>query len=1060
MENSFNLFSIQNLYMIKHLPNSTRTFLLAAALTGSYGSFAQNVEKATSKVVPQAAMNLLKTNKQALRLADSDIADVSLSSSTVTKHNGIKHLYLQQRYQGIEIHNAITTVNLTQDDQVVNIADRFYKNINTKAKAPAATLTAEAAVAAAAKHLQISVREPLTMKGKVGGESKEVLFSTGGISLEPIPAKLVYQPMEDGSLKLAWEVSIYELDAQNWWVVRVDASTGKFLDKDNLVDHCEFDNAAFTQQLAAPFTFSAKAYATRVAAPFVETGTYNVLPLPVESPNHGSRTLVNSSAVNAKASPLGWHNTGSASYTITRGNNVFAYDDPNNTGYDGRALDSFGGYSPDGGAALNFDFPIDYTKPPVTYRDAAITNLFYWNNIIHDVFYQYGFDELSGNFQANNFGKGGAGADQVMAEAQDSRNITTTRNNANFATPVDGGRPRMQMYLWTGVADANMFRIISPSALAGSYTAREGTFSKPLTETPVTGKLVLAQTVPTTTAGKSEEGCGAFTNPAAIAGNIAVVYRGSCGFADKVQNAQIAGAIGVVVINSMPGDPIVMGGTPAIPLPAITIPAVMISQATGQNVRALLDAGTEVTVALKNSSVELDGDLDNGIITHEYGHGISNRLTGGPNNTSCLGNAEQAGEGWSDYFGLMLTMKPGDTRDKVRGIGTYASGQPTTAGGIRPAPYSPDFGVNNYTYAATNNTALTQPHGIGFVWATMLWDLTWDLIDKYGYDPNVYNGKGGNNLSIQLVIDGLKLQACRPGFVDSRDAILLADRNNNGGANQELIWRAFAKRGLGYSAKQGSTNSRLDQVEAFDVPPVFACVAPTITVSPATAGFKGAAPNTIYLGYGPQSVKLSAISSDTTYTYTWTPATGLSNPNIANPVFTPTAAGSYTFTVTAVNSNQCTRTASVRIEVLDVRCGNKNDKVEVCHNGKALCISPNAVADHLNHGDMVGACQSPAAAGFLAEDLTTSLNDLTLTVTPNPTSTRANLAFTLPTSGKFRLEVLNIQGALVRVLGEGTGSEGQTYSYEFSKDQLASGIYMARLITEKGNKFTKIILQD
>ena len=39
-----------------------------------------------------------------------------------------------------------------------------------------------------------------------------------------------------------------------------------------------------------------------------------------------------------------------------------------------------------------------------------------------------------------------------------------------------------------------------------------------------------------------------------------------------------------------------------------------------------------------------DGDLDNGIIIHEYAHGISNRLTGGPSNSSCLGNAEQGGK--------------------------------------------------------------------------------------------------------------------------------------------------------------------------------------------------------------------------------------------------------------------------------------------------------------------------------------------------------------------------------------------------------------------------------
>jgi len=72
---------------------------------------------------------------------------------------------------------------------------------------------------------------------------------------------------------------------------------------------------------------------------------------------------------------------------------------------------------------------------------------------------------------------------------------------------------------------------------------------------------------------------------------------------------------------------------------------------------------------------------------------------------------------------------------------------------------------------------------------------------------------------MQLVIDGLKMQSCNPGFIDGRDAILAADMAVNGGANQCLIYTAFAQRGLGFSAEQGSNFSRTDQVEAFDMPP-------------------------------------------------------------------------------------------------------------------------------------------------------------------------------------------------------------------------------------------------
>jgi len=69
------------------------------------------------------------------------------------------------------------------------------------------------------------------------------------------------------------------------------------------------------------------------------------------------------------------------------------------------------------------------------------------------------------------------------------------------------------------------------------------------------------------------------------------------------------------------------------------------------------------------------------------------------------------------------------------------------------------------------------------------------------------------------VIDGMKLQACDPGFIDGRDAILAADIINNNGVNQCLIWEVFARRGLGWSAEQGSNNNRNDGKQAFDMAP-------------------------------------------------------------------------------------------------------------------------------------------------------------------------------------------------------------------------------------------------
>jgi hypothetical protein len=127
--------------------------------------------------------------------------------------------------------------------------------------------------------------------------------------------------------------------------------------------------------------------------------------------------------------------------------------------------------------------------------------------------------------------------------------------------------------------------------------------------------------------------------------------------------------------------------------------------------------------------------------------------------------------------------------------------------------------VNPSTYDTIKTAAV--PHGVGYVWATMLWEVYWNLVDAHGFNPNIYDHwtTGGNNLATQLVIDGLKMQPCSPGFVDARDAILSADGVLTGGVNQCHIWRGFAKRGLGYSAVQGASSSRSDGVQAFDLPP-------------------------------------------------------------------------------------------------------------------------------------------------------------------------------------------------------------------------------------------------
>ncbi len=763
----------------------------------------------------QTALSYIEANAQDLNLQRSDASSLAYVSSHLSAPTGISHFYFQQHVNGIPLHHGVVNVGLDRSGALVHAASRAYAELADVAGRSVQGIDAETAIQTVAEMVGLEPTEPIRRVGTRQAASRSFrpveLYSTGGIALEEITAHLVYARDEHESVRLAWLVELYQLDAQHYWAIAVDAGTNEVISVEDYVSHDHWGNESMMSlapMVASPQQSSfleegmlgvRASFGSFVGVP--DGSSYRVYGPLVESPIHTSpappadgRVLITNPA-HPVASPFGWHDTDGApgpEFTISRGNNVHAYTDWNNsntpantalyvtvsqgpaTGNYPAVAASFGttplvhsgnivlandgtanpseacsaliGFpagaialvdrgtctfvekvqngqaagaiavvvvnnvagapiamggtsatitipsvmisqangnaikagglpvagavqltSPDseaeGGPALAFDFPIDFTLDPRDYWEAAVTNLFYWNNVTHDIAYQYGFTEPAGNFQVNNYGRGGVGGDYVRAEAQDGGGT----NNANFSTPAaDGGAPRMQMYLWT--------------------TA----------------------------------------------------------------------------------DP------------------------------------------------RLDGDLDAGIIVHEYAHGISFRLTGGPG-INCLGGQEQMGEGWSDYFGLVFT----DNNVETRGIGTYALNQAPTGVGIRPNPYTRDFAINSRTYDHIKSEfGLSQPHGIGFVWATMLWDMTRDLVDRHGFNPDVYAdwSTGGNNLAIQLVMEGLKLQGCNPGFVDGRNAILAAEQALTGGANQCTIWGSFARRGLGYTADQGLSSSRNDGTEAFDMP--------------------------------------------------------------------------------------------------------------------------------------------------------------------------------------------------------------------------------------------------
>ena len=631
----------------------TRSLFLAVLCAFSTSMVAQNF----SEPINNQLSHYVEQNE----LLPQDL-NWQITSEHISKTSGIQHIYYRQVLDGIEIYGTESSIHLLSNGEVISKNSKFVKNTTAMRVGSASpALSAIQAVQAAAGQLNYTMSESLTVLEGARGVDQKTLLSDGGMSLSPIPARLMYSISQNNELILAWDISIEEKGQTEWLNLRVDAATGAILDTANWMSSCGLDHDHSDHENVLNYNanlFDIPNYTAPEATTLAAcTECYEAFKLPIESPYFGTRTEEVTPA-HATASPFGWHDTdgvAGAEFTVTRGNNVSAYEDGNNPGY-----------QPDGGATLDFSgFPFSqiYTNGN-QYEDAAITQLFYMNNIFHDIMYIFGFDEVSGNFQENNYGNGGAGSDSVNAEAQDGSGTC----NANFGTPSDGSNPRMQMYI-----------------------------------------------------------CG-----------------------DK------------------------------------------------------------------------DGDFDSMVVIHEYGHGVSNRLTGGPAASSCLQNQEQMGEGWSDFLGAILTIEPGDAGTDSRGVGTYLMGQGAGGDGIRDYPYSTDMGINPQTYDFIKTAAV--PHGVGSVWAETLWEVTWALIDVYGVDHNPYNFTGdiaqdkGNTIALALVTEGMKLQPCSPGFIDGRDAIFAADQAIYGGANECILWDAFAKRGLGVSASQGSSSSRSDGTQAFDTP--------------------------------------------------------------------------------------------------------------------------------------------------------------------------------------------------------------------------------------------------
>jgi Zn-dependent metalloprotease len=347
------------------------------------------------------ARGFLKDRASLFALSEAGVDTLKLNKED--NDEGTSFLNYTQTVGGIKVFEGDVRVAVNRQGEVLSVREGFLVNNGQTVKVRPALSEAKA-IAKAFEHAGRTVSESFSETRARESKSESAEFANPlDLNLENVLSELNVVRVND-SARLAWHVYA-DVGPSEWYEILLDAQTGELLMRHNLYVSEAQGNVYKEDPDAAP----------RVIVSFV------------------GDTTINTAA--------GWMGTS----TVTTGNNVEAYLDTNAD----NAPDANNGANLSNGHASapdqNFNFPFSTAVDPRTQQAAVVTNLFYFNNVMHDFSYNLGFTESAGNFQTNNFGRGGTGNDSVRAEAQDGSGT----NNANFATPPDGQRPRMQQFLFT-----------------------------------------------------------------------------------------------------------------------------------------------------------------------------------------------------------------------------------------------------------------------------------------------------------------------------------------------------------------------------------------------------------------------------------------------------------------------------------------------------------------------------------------------------------------------------------------------------------------------------------
>ena len=346
-----------------------------------------------------AATNFLAANHDIFELDAADAKNFAVARVDSEPGLNMSHITLQRMFNGVEVFQGALTIHLDGSNGVFRaLGDEFYK---ISPPSNRVMLAPDAAAVAAGRALGVQL-----VLSPVASEAQGAVYTAPGTLDEVHVNQKIVQLAADDT-RFAYQVTVSWLDdqkQQQFQLALVDAQSGDMLGSYDLVN-----------------TFTGR--------------VFNVAAQPTATQSADTRTVVSFDG-NPALSPQGW--VGAARNTV--GNNAVAATD-----LDGNNTVGANETQPVANASDSFDFPYSATTNAQNSKAAAVANAFFLVNDYHDRTYALGFTEASGNFQTNNFGKGGAQADAVNVDAQDGSGT----NNANFSTPPDGQRPRMQMFIFS-----------------------------------------------------------------------------------------------------------------------------------------------------------------------------------------------------------------------------------------------------------------------------------------------------------------------------------------------------------------------------------------------------------------------------------------------------------------------------------------------------------------------------------------------------------------------------------------------------------------------------------